>query len=303
MIITFLGNCQAPILANIFNNKIKNISKNICVKAIKPVHLLDIGDEEHLNKTFEDTQLLITQPIQNGYKGLSLGTQELKERLDVDVIVVPNCYFAGYTPNFIYLKGDKGTITSAQYPEIVIDYHDALVMYGYGKGFSIESLFKKFQFGSNKDVYMHLYRHAEKSLKELELREMSCDICISDFIKEQFRDRLLFYTYNHPEKKVIEVLLNRLSHYMSYDINFTLSIDPFSKTRLPIHNIFGNSGFYNFYEENEHSKIVKQNTYISLYEYIKSIYQFYDNNQILYKKNITDLENNKSLNFLREILY
>jgi hypothetical protein len=62
------------------------------------------------------------------------------------------------------------------------------------------------------DLYNDEFVQSNLSLTfdELVKREKSCDIVISDFIREHFRDQYLFYTPNHPTELISLEMANRI---------------------------------------------------------------------------------------------
>lgn len=55
----------------------------------------------------------------------------------------------------------------------------------------------------------------DTSIKNLMDRERECDVIISDYIIDNYRDHHLFYTVNHPKTYVIEELFIRVLKYLS----------------------------------------------------------------------------------------
>lgn len=58
--------------------------------------------------------------------------------------------------------------------------------------------------------------NAENSIHELYLREKYCDIKITDFIEENYKEEQLFYSPNHPNERLINEYVNRMIEYLGY---------------------------------------------------------------------------------------
>ncbi len=50
----------------------------------------------------------------------------------------------------------------------------------------------------------------ELSFKELEKREQSCDVKISDYIRKHYKEKVLFYGRNHPINEVMFEVTKRI---------------------------------------------------------------------------------------------
>lgn len=58
--------------------------------------------------------------------------------------------------------------------------------------------------------------NAENSIHELYLREEGCDIKITDYIEENYKEEQLFYSKNHPNERLLNEYVNRLVEYLGY---------------------------------------------------------------------------------------
>ena len=85
--------------------------------------------ELHLiEKLLPRVDVLIAQPVSDGYRGMGLGTNELRARLRPDARVVrwPVAYFEGLYPFQVYVNR-LGSAVGASAP--ITDYHDLRLLF------------------------------------------------------------------------------------------------------------------------------------------------------------------------------
>ena len=88
------GNCQAESLRILLDDAA------LATVRIPPVHELTREDLPHLHRALARTEVLVTQPVRAGYRGLPVGTDELRAGLAerARVVVVPVIRFGGLYP-------------------------------------------------------------------------------------------------------------------------------------------------------------------------------------------------------------
>lgn len=62
-----------------------------------------------------------------------------------------------------------------------------------------------------------IIQNAESSLAELQRREQQTDVKITDYIKEHYQKKQLFYSCNHPNEELMLEYTNRLLRFLGYD--------------------------------------------------------------------------------------
>jgi hypothetical protein len=168
---------------------------------------------DYITSELKSSELIITQPINDGYRGMPIGTNQLRETCNskTKIIVIPNLYFEGYHPNFLYIKDQNNQTVSPRLSEYKIfksDYHDAFC-------FSAKIL------GLNFADYINIYEkivldeswintNLTNSLDALRKRESECDIKISRHIEDNFLKTQLFWTFNHPSNNLLEFLTDKI---------------------------------------------------------------------------------------------
>ena len=86
-----------------------------------------------------------------------------------------------------------------------------------------------------------LLERATKSINELRNRDanMRKEYCksnvhfisICDYIKKNYRDKLLFYSVNHPSKYLLQFICENIINILNIDNSINYSIDPLNNTR------------------------------------------------------------------------
>jgi hypothetical protein len=77
------------------------------------------------------------------------------------------------------------------------------------KGFSPQEIKKDYLDGK---IGFNVKERFYESLKEMERREMACDLKMGKFIRENYQNTKLFATNNHPHKIVFEQYLRQLEY-------------------------------------------------------------------------------------------
>ncbi|MEV4352582.1 WcbI family polysaccharide biosynthesis putative acetyltransferase [Actinoplanes sp. NPDC049596] len=115
-----VGNCQAESL------RIMLDGGGLRTVRLPPVHELVADDLPHLARWLARTQVLITQPIRDNYRGLPLGSAQLREPLGpgARTVRVPVIRFAGLYPAHAIVRppSDPSLVPP------VVAYHDLRVL-------------------------------------------------------------------------------------------------------------------------------------------------------------------------------
>ena len=209
--ILFYGNCQTSALLGIM----KDIFKKVEVKHI-PCYLVDIEEDEFLSIILQST-IIITQPIQDNYRDkpfLSTSFIVKNARKESKVIIFPSCLFDFYHFDLSY-QWVHGEIL-----KLPLDYHYQSIIDCYRHQKSFQDYYQDYyQKGNHKeDDEVDLLERAKKSILELKSREKNAMemyknvsfIPVSDFIEENYRRHLLFYSINHPTKYLLQYIAQQI---------------------------------------------------------------------------------------------
>ena len=233
------GNCQTSILQKMLVTS-ESFSSRYTILAIPSV--FDYQTTEDLALLDEDywslCDLFITQNVSedNRYSPY-LSTNRLLSKLPdcCTTVVIPNVFFRGYWPQVIRnehnIEQDKHQSGKWPYGDVCLE----TIVRGGGtvEGAVDEVLQEKFL--SRERVL----DNAEKSLMELEKRERTCDVMISDYIRKHYRDQQMFFSENHPCNQLLSVLLKRVFKKLGWqfdvDINKLSGDDTLKGQDVPIY--------------------------------------------------------------------
>lgn len=210
MKISIVGNCQSISLQNIIRVA---LTGKAVVPSIKEVHLIENSYLTDLKENIESSEVVICQLIQDNYRNLPIGTNQIADMMQPNarLVIIPNALFSAYFPSFIYIKDKLGcTITpnNKQYKGFLSDYHDAVLIAAQVLGYKLDDLF---------DIYHKVKFNPDwfssntiQSINNLIEKEKKCDINISNFIFNNYKNRQLFWTYNHPCNDVLYHIINNI---------------------------------------------------------------------------------------------
>lgn len=242
--VALIGNCQMDIVSKMlltsqtFNSKYI-ISYNHAIHKITNEEMINF-----INNILPELSLLIYQPITDTYRSkegnFSLNYIKSKLHINCKLIVIPNSYFTGYFPEMVYIK-DRENKNISKYG---IDYHDKNIINRFVKNpddkNNCEVLLRQYN-----SLNYYTKHYSEKivdiSLQNLIRREKSCDIIISDFIKKNYKKYRLFHTLNHPTKKLLQEVSNRVLENLGLKRDVNYDDEVLNSVIFPIYN----STYYN----------------------------------------------------------
>lgn len=269
----FYGNCQVVALQEIFEQMVDyNFIK------IPPVHKLLQKDIEYIYEILPNVDVLIIQNISDNYKNnkkLSTKSIILNTKKECKIIHIPNCYFDFYYPNLMYL--DSYDVSLQEF------YHDKILLELYFTHDEHNDIIQKYcDIMKNIDSYdeKYLLSKAYNSLCEMRKRENNTkhDIKISDFIENNFRKKLLFYTINHPTKYLLDYICENICNILK--IQYTeQNLDPMESKCVPIHCSLSKLVQFDIYEK---KPILNNNVgYVDVSKYLLELYE---NNKFNFSK-------------------
>ena len=233
MNILFYGNCQPNALRSILN-----MSKHdyICC------HNTDITEHEFIPKLCK-YDIIITQPLADNYRSKPyLSTKFVIEHCkhNCKIIIVDVIYFDFYYFDLTYTCFNNSRLTKPG------DYHYKFMQECYKNGndipYYINNIVNNIHFkhaGELDDI-------ANKSLNELKRRYDENNqkyigpnihfIFTGDYIRDNYKHKLLFYSMNHPSKHVLQFVCESILHLIDIS-NKTMNyeIDPLSSTKCVIY--------------------------------------------------------------------
>jgi hypothetical protein len=284
MNILFYGNCQCACLYSIFNLQPPLNSKIIMV------HTSYDMSKDDFDILISNYDIIITQPISDNYKDkYYLSTKYLIEnkKPNTKIIIFPSLHFDFYYSDLQYIT-IKDTLVDKPSP-----YHYKYMRDYISNNKTADNYINEIV--NNKELIKKedLLIKANSSIEELIRRENDVIskynkinnvyiIKASEFIKNNFLKKLLFYSMNHPTKFMFHFIIYEIIKIVKFDehilkhINY--NIDPLNHDRCIIYdcmksvcnfdihengfmlnnNINNTVDIYNeyvkYYNENEHER-------------------------------------------------
>jgi hypothetical protein len=278
---SIIGNCQSEALSIFLfsNNNFKNKYEYV---EIKPIYLMN---ENELNYFYTyiliELDLIIIQPINEDFNGnIKYSTKTILNNTKNDCIsiLIPSLYFNFYHPYLCYLNGEYGKIQDP------IDYHDKTLikLYLSYKESTNEEIIEKYMNIFNNEIFINnsmCNDNLKIALQNIEEKENNFNnyivnntkcIYSYDFIKNNYKEKLLFYTVNHPSKYLLSYLSDEILKYLIIPSEeYPNYLDPFNNLIIPIYNCLKN--ILNF-DITQYNKIIYDkelyNKYINVYKTI-----------------------------------
>ncbi|AII42022.1 hypothetical protein KR100_01195 [Synechococcus sp. KORDI-100] len=227
--IAVVANCQARPLIHL-------LEANFKVQCLEPI-IVHLAKDEYADEyrfKLETADILISQFISDQYPCSTIRTKNLKESLIKKLVLIPNLFYRGYTPDLRYVRlRGQPTLTGP-----LGDYHSSIIIDAWSNSLSQKEAKKNYLDDSLwKKVYQNV---AVESLNELKEREKKLDISVSDIIEREQQYKQLFFTFNHPSKYLLDQLVKRIGSYLNLESKENPSIanisEPLDLLRAPIHS-------------------------------------------------------------------
>lgn len=223
--ILFYGNCQIGAIKKTINLQNFNNYNIAC-------HLTNINKYDFTN-IIKKCDIVITQSIRNDYRNKNyLSTKyiidNVKERCKI--IIVDSFYFDFYYFDLIYKKINRKELKEP------IPYHYNKMIETYVDNLPIDHYINNYVNNVNLKTKEELEKIANDSLDELERRyndnvnkysvyKNICVMSVKTYIENNYRDKLLFYSMNHPTKYIIQYICEEITKYLKLDNNIDYNID------------------------------------------------------------------------------
>lgn len=226
--ILFYGNCQTGGIKDIIYNCINhfNIVTIPC--------FADIIEKNTFLNHIKNADIIITQPIHNNYRGTDyLHTEFILKHanLSTKIIIFPSLHF-----NFYYFDYGYKFLNNNELLREPGDYHYYGLIECYKNSKSISDFFNEFVNNVNLKTKEELENIANDSLNELKNREnemlnyqniRDCYIIhSSEFILNNYKNKLLFFSVNHPTKYLFHDIAEKIINYLNLPQKIDYSIDP-----------------------------------------------------------------------------
>lgn len=253
--ILFYGNCQLEKIKDILclPSTSYNINYIFCFNTT-------LSDLE-FDKILKDSDIIITQPIEDNYRDMYyLSSNYIVNKCNPNsvIIFVNNCHLDFYYFDLIYNK-----FNTDYCHKNMIDCIQNKYDYTYYQQNYIENKDLKTSNELN-EIFHQTICNLEERFKKMHqyTKYNTYFINIIDFIKENYKKKLLFYTFNHPTKYLLQFIAEKIIQILCIPNTINYNLDPFSNDKFILysclqkvvdfdikeHNLSINlSDIYNFY--------------------------------------------------------
>uniref|UniRef100_A0A6C0EH21 Polysaccharide biosynthesis enzyme WcbI domain-containing protein n=1 Tax=viral metagenome TaxID=1070528 RepID=A0A6C0EH21_9ZZZZ len=189
-------------------------------------------DKEKFTEIVKNSDIIITQPINDNYRDLDyLSTSYIinNKKTDCKTIIFDSCYFDFYYFDLTYKNKDNNLLREP------IDYHYNNMIECYNNNLPIEYYIENYANNYNLKSSEELEIIANESLNELNKRyqenknkyngENINIISTEDFIKNNYKNKLLFYSMNHPTKYVTQYICEEIINILNIPNTINYEID------------------------------------------------------------------------------
>jgi len=200
MRVTVIANCQARPVADY----LRLLGRDVEIVDIIITHLAKESDAARLESAAANSDFIFAQLVQPNYPIELVRSSTLKERYGDRVLLWPNIFFKGQTPDLCYITAASG----ARVVGPLGDYHSRPLMDAFLAGQSVENAERGLLQGDFDTS--GLTDLVDSSLDELRRREQLCEVGVTDLIAEFWRERRCFFTFNHPAAELMLAVAGRL---------------------------------------------------------------------------------------------
>lgn len=158
---------------------------------------------------------------------------------DVVILQIPYVTFRSYWPDFS-IVADKPLGKSREYPYGKIPYRSALLDDIASNNSSITDARDKY-LGVDDEIVSNCRVSLIRDLEYLnKIDEISGPFFVREYIENNFRDRQLFYMFNHPKNEIYLLMANQFLKFIGYktlDNSVEKKVNGHMVQNLPIHPV------------------------------------------------------------------
>lgn len=236
--VLFFGNCQLAAI-----QRILRLDPKLFQSHVIPVHANRKVDKnkEEFTKFINQFDIIITQPIRDDFGGVDYYNTNYiihNARKEAKIIIFHSCYFRFYYPDLKYIYLNNRLF---QRPH---DYHYQFMIDTFKSGSSVEDYITNCVNNENLITENGLLEIARKSIAELKSRaEVSKKtyvqnnvsfISVAEFIEENYRKKLLFYSMNHPTKFLLQYIAESIVKLLNITNTINYGLDPLGEKQKSI---------------------------------------------------------------------
>jgi hypothetical protein len=253
--ILFLGSCQVNVLRGLFHQgkfSFENINQS------KQVYNSNDEDIDYLYKILPEIDVLVLQPVGDKYKSpeqkrhdtgaLSSKNIISKVKKDCKVIFIPVMFYKGYIPQIIRPKLFKESNLHNIDRNLLRIYYKHRYENANKDDSKIINDFINIVNDTNFYNTNLIQEEIDESLQSIKVREENIIkeyinnndniylISIYESMKNNYKDKLLFQTINHPTKELYEYVFDELLNLLDLKTNNVIKCDPHSDDKTIIYS-------------------------------------------------------------------
>jgi hypothetical protein len=187
-------------------------------------------EEETTKELFTDeiknADIIITQPIRDNYRDVDyLSTSYIlaNRKETTKIIMFPSLYF----PFYYFDTGYNGLSKPDDY-----QYFELIKFYKNNKSLEkfIDDVVNNTEYKTKKELEIiaeNNINHLQDREEFIKLYDNVSLICISEYISNNYKDLLLFYSINHPSKYLLFFVAKRILDEFNIGYSDIIRIDPF----------------------------------------------------------------------------
>ena len=234
--ILFYGNCQLEKLIQILY--LPENKYIICFIECFTTRLTDIEFDNILKKQ----DVIITQPIIDNYRNMYyLSSNYIVNNCHKNskIILVNNCYFNFYYFDLQYNKNPQNMFHD------YMNYIHSNMLISINNVESYEKYENSIYKNTEYKTYDELIDILNNNISTLEKRynrmlyyskPNTYFISFIDFIKSNYKTKLLFYTFNHPSKYLLQYIASEIVTILNIENTINMNIDPFNFERYILYS-------------------------------------------------------------------
>lgn len=277
MKILTLANCQATAIEHLLKNV--SVHGNTIFETVPcpPSHTWDAGFESELKKQLCDCDVLLYQPHQVYSWSPPWRTSKfwLEYTSAAYKISFPSLFFSGYSPELTYISGKNGQHLNGGF----CDYHDIRIIRLFLSGVSPEKANEQMDW-----IYLEkdaVSDYAQRSLDELEKRENegALNIRVSSYLREHYKKRRQFFTFNHPANELLLNVVDQLLELLCVK-DFTIKTSGYELLNIDYLPIMSSvaKGLSLPFSDNQQDYVIQRKN-LSRLEVIKRYFEIYTDNR------------------------
>jgi hypothetical protein len=235
MNILFYGNCQMYAVLKTLNlDKKYNIFHIECWN--------ENIDKKYFTNIITNSDIIITQPINDNYRDVDyLSTSYIikHKKYNCKLIICDSCYFNFYYFDLTYKMFNNDVLHKP------IDYHYNKMIECYNNNNTIEYYITHFVNNVDLKTSEELEIIAQNSLEELKYRNIINKEKYNDtniyligtyeYIKNNYKDKLLFYSMNHPTKYLIQFICEEIINILQIQNTLNYVVDVLNNPKCIIY--------------------------------------------------------------------